>query len=473
MSTLKQLTIAPPILLGFGLVWLAAMAPSEPPQTEPTERRIPVSYVTATPRTFAPSISGYGTVEPARVWTANTEVAGTIDYLHPAFERGGFVAAGDVLASITPEDYELALAIAEAEVRTAEARVEELKVTERTTKASLEIERASLNFAENDLARTMQLAKTGVVSEAIVETKRRDVLTQRSKVQSLDNTLALLPSQIDAAEQSAAAAWFARMSAELDVARTVVKVPFDARVARMDVELNQFVGVGNTIGVLDGVEAVEVDVQVSQQRMAELVQLTAAEASDETAADDDEIGSGVWADVQQVSAKFVGEVGNGEEARFTAWISPADIDSGISWPAELARISGEVNPDTRSMGIILRVVKPDGQNAEQHRPPLIKGMFVRADITAPSVKNVILLPRSTIRNGRVMLIGADDRLGYQSIHPIFTDDDMVVLAPGALPEGVRVVTSDPSPAIEGVLLAPKLDHMVETKLQALSVGDPQ
>ena len=472
MTSLHRMAVVPPVLLGAALLWFAATPPA-PPEAVPSETRVPVSYVTATPRAFAPKVSGYGTVSPARVWTAVAEVAGPIDHLHPAFKRGGFITEGDVLAAIAPDDYELALAAAEAELKTAEARVTEMKVTERTTKASLQIERESLEFAESDLARTMRLTETGVVSEAVLETRRRDVLTQRSKVQNLENTLALLPSQIDALEQSVAAAWFAKMSAELDVARTFIKAPFDARVAQADVEINQFVGVGAKIGVLDGVEAVEVDVQVSQQRMAELVALRSVTPFGVSGDDDSTSNTGVWPGVQPVPAHWVDGPYNVNATHLTARIHQGDRENGASWSAEVVRTSGEVDSQTRAMGVILRVTEPSIQSTGRRPSRLLKGMFVRADLYASTMKDMILLPRAAIRDGRVMVIDADDRLAYASAEPVFTADDVVVLRHGALPEGARVVTSEPSPAIEGLLLAPQPDLTIEALLQALSEGDEQ
>lgn len=473
MSALRRLAIIPPVLLGAALVWFAAATSPAPPEVAPVERRAPVSFITATPRAFVPTVSGYGTVEPARVWNAVAEVAGAVVYLHPAFERGGFVTAGDVLVRIASEDYELAHSAAEADLRTAEARVEEMEVTAQTTKASLEIERESLNFAESDLARAMRLAETGVMSESAVETRRRDVLTQRSKVQNLENTLAVLPAQIEALENAAAAAWYARLAADLDLARTVVQVPFDARVARVDVEISQFVGVGASIGMLDGANAVEIDVQLSQQRLAELVALAPAEALHAI-----EVGAKPAPPIDPVKARkistaWVGGADDAGPSRLTARIIQGDAIGGGAWPAEVSRISDTVSAEARSIGVILRVPEPFTHPAGDRLPPLIKGMFVRADLQSPPVADMILIPRSAISNGRVMLIDTNDRLTYAPADPVFAADGVAALAPGALPKGVRIITSEPSPAIEGLLLAPQPDLAAEARLQAASSGAPQ
>ncbi|MEO1689647.1 MAG: hemolysin D, partial [Pseudomonadota bacterium] len=130
------------------------------------------------------------------------------------------------------------------------------------------------------------------------------------------------------------------------------------------------------------------------------------------------------------------------------------------------RISDAVDPETRSIGVIVRVADPYAGAVPGERPPLIKGMFVRVTLSAPPVDGAILLPRSAIRDGRVRIADAQDRLAYVEVETIFSAGGIVVLAEGALQEGARVIVSDPSPAIEGLLLAPEPDPQAEARLDA-------
>ncbi|MEO1472283.1 MAG: HlyD family efflux transporter periplasmic adaptor subunit, partial [Pseudomonadota bacterium] len=276
MTVRAFLAFMPPTLLGAMLVWQALGTVPSPPEITPRERQVPVSYVTVASRDFVPRVSGYGTVAPARVWTAVAHVGGPVVYLHPDFARGGFVAEGTVLIRIAADDYAIALERAAADLAAADARLDEARASKATTTALLAIEREALALAEADLARTERLARSGTVSATVVDERRRDVLAQRSKVQTQENTLALLPAQIAAFDASAAAARAAQAAAALDVARTVIRAPFNARVARSDVEIGQYVGAGTVMASLDGAAAAEIDVQVSQDRMTALARLVAA-----------------------------------------------------------------------------------------------------------------------------------------------------------------------------------------------------
>ena len=451
-----------PVILGAVLIVQAISFKPAPPLAEAQERRIPVSYIVATPRSFTPRISGYGTVSPSRVWTAVVQVPGTIAYINPAFIRGGSVTKGEVLLRIADQDARIALSSAEADLESAKARLDEMRLSETTTTNSLEIERKSLVLAQADLARTQQLVKKGVVSQAVVQADQREVLAQRSNVLSLENSLALLPAQIRAQEQAVAKAVLTKQSAVLDVQRTVIVAPFDARVARVDVAISQYVAAGTVLGVLDGSANPEIEVQISQRRLIALAQLEAVLGRDPQGTVPVQAAS-----LTQQMPRKVGFV-PGDPRRLSARVSLSSDLGAFQWDAEVNRTGEAVSAETRSMEVIVRV--PETQSADGMQSPLLKGAFVKVDLTAPPVEGGILVPQSALRNGKVMIAGPDDRLGFVKTVPIFTFDNIAVLAPNTLPGNARIITSQPSPAIEGVLLSPQRDTVTEARLVAAAEG---
>ncbi|MEM8792658.1 MAG: HlyD family efflux transporter periplasmic adaptor subunit [Pseudomonadota bacterium] len=448
-----------PVILGVAMIWEAMAFNPTPSLVEAGERSVPVSFVVAKPRAFTPTVSGYGTVAPARVWTAIAQTPGLIDYMNPAFIRGGSVAQGDVLVRIADQDARLALSGAEADLRSAKARWYEMRLSEQTTRDALKIERYSLDLTIADLARVNRLVEKGVVSDSVLQAEQREVLAQRSKVQSLESSLALLPAQIYAQEQAVVKAELAKQAAALDLERTIVSAPFDARVASVDIEVSQYVGTGTVLGVLDGNADAEVEVLISQRRLIALAQLETVLSSHARGA----------ATVQSASLTkgrppTKTHLGPGDPRRLTARVSLSSDQGGIWWAADVDRTSDAVSAETRSVGVIVRI--PDPQGAAGGRPPLMKGAFVKVDLAAPPVAGALMVPQSAIRNGRVMIVGPDDRLDFVSVTRIFTFDTVAVLAPGALPTNARVITSEPSPAIEGLLLAPRPDVIAEARLSA-------
>ncbi|MEO1176847.1 MAG: HlyD family efflux transporter periplasmic adaptor subunit [Pseudomonadota bacterium] len=443
MPIWKRLAVLPPVIVGLALVYWATSNRSQPELAEITERQIPVAVIEVTPQRFVPSVTSFGTVQPAQSWDAVAQVRGRIEYVHPNFVRGGIIRAGEDVVRIAADEYELAVAQAEANILSAAAQIEELEASAAATEASLAIEHKALELSRRELARQQELAESGAVSTVVVETQERSVLAQQASVQSLQNQLDLVPSQRNALQQSLAVTEASLNQAKLDLERTRIAAPFDGRVAAADIDISEFVSSGARMGTLDGVAAAEIEAQVAPRQMAQLSRLIDLEP---------EIASAGLANLlrETLSAR-VRLAGDG--------VNP-------EWPARVDRITDGVDPQTRAIGVFVTVAEPYAAAQPGTRPPLIKGMFVEVDILGPAVDAVTVLPRSAIDQGRVMVVAPDARLGFEQVDVLFTRDDIAVIAEGSLAPGTQVIVSDPSPAIPGMALRPRRDTEMEARLAA-------
>ena len=105
------------------------------------------------------------------------------------------------------------------------------------------------------------------------------------------------------------------------------------------------------------------------------------------------------------------------------------------WPAEVRRISDTVDPATRSIGMIVAVRDPYPAAGAGPRPPLIKGMFVKVEIYAPTVEGMTLLPRTALQDGRAMVADADDRLRFVPVETAYVDGDVESTMDGWISDG--------------------------------------
>jgi hypothetical protein len=85
------------------------------------------------------------------------------------------------------------------------------------------------------------------------------------------------------------------------------------------------------------------------------------------------------------------------------------------------------------------------------RPPLTKGMFVKATLNA-RVLDGIVVPRSALRNGQLMIANADSRLELLPIAPYLVQDGIALITDG-VKDGEKIVVSTPIPLVEGMLLS--------------------
>jgi multidrug efflux pump subunit AcrA (membrane-fusion protein) len=150
-----------------------------------------------------------------------------------------------------------------------------------------------------------------------------------------------------------------------------------------------------------------------------------------------------------------------------------------TWPARFDRFSDEIDPQTRTVGLIVAVDEPYRRIIPGQRPPLIKNMYVEVDLRGPVQAGRIVVPRSAVHAGAgqgtgglgagVYLAGADNRLAVRRVVLGPAQGDFVVVESG-LDGGERLVVSDLIPAIEGMLLAPTADPDLAAELRAQAAG---
>lgn len=404
----------------------------QPPVTseagEPTKL---VRVVEAPQLALTPVAEGYGTIQPARVWSGVAQVSGRIVELHPRLRNGEIIAKDTLLLKIDPVDYELNLAQVSAELA-------ELKVEENNVKASLSIEQRSLKIAERELQRITKLTAKGTASQSDLDNAERNLLNNRNAVQNVKNSLALLPTKLKVLEAK-------KRQAERDLENTSVYAPFNMRVADMGIEIDQFVSKGGLLLAGDEVDRVEV---VARFPMSSLRRLF--------------IGRDV--------SEFEMLGGNLAEAVAFEPLLRLDLGTTIAeWQAEFVRFSDKVDPDTRTMGVVVAVDRPFEKVIPGQRPPLSKGMFVQVLLKGKTQADRIILPRSTIKNGVVYLADENNRLQRQPVEILYNQGDISVIGNGIQP-GQRVVISDLVPAVSGMLLQTVPDQQMEALLQERARG---
>ena len=104
------------VLTGMGAFALLQVMGTPPTRVEQPYVGPLVESVPAPPQSLQITVHGQGTVRPAAQIDLVSQVSGVIVWKSPQMESGGRFARGELLARIDPEEYELAVAIAEAQV---------------------------------------------------------------------------------------------------------------------------------------------------------------------------------------------------------------------------------------------------------------------------------------------------------------------------------------------------------------------
>lgn len=434
-SRWRALWVLPPIAIGILVLIMLVSGKPGPTQVEDIERARHVRVLAVPQVRLTPYAEGYGSIQPARIWTAVAQVAGRVVYTHPHLRNGEIIPAGTELLRIDPVDYELNLA-------QARAALAELDVQEDNAKASLAIEERNLALAERERERIVRLGKQGTVSQSDIDGAERNALNSHAALQNLRNTLALLPTQRKVLE--------ARSSqAERDLQHISISAPFNLRVAGLAVEAAQYVGKGQNLFQGDAVDRVEVIAQVDMAALRNLFIGYRGEAPD----------------FAQMTDQLPAMTGLQARVRL-------DMGHHIAeWEAEFVRFSDQVDSTTRALGVVVAVDHPLAKIRPGDRPPLSKGMLVQVVLRGRPQADRVIVPRNAIRAGRIYLVDAGQRLQVRDVALLYNLGDLSVIAAG-VQAGEQLVVSDLAPAVSGMLLQPVPD---DGALQALltAAGDAE
>lgn len=450
-SGLKLVLITLPIILiGVGILAYIVTSKPAPEQHVLRERAVSVRIITAKTQPVAPLAAGFGLVSPARTYEAITQVGGIAEYVNPLMQKGAILPAGVVLLRLSPVDFNLAIAQARANIRAAQARLAELTVSAANLTSALVIEQQALGLKLRELERAQSLFAGGTVAQSTRDNARSAHLAQQQKVQSVESSLALMPTQRAVQTEQIAVYQASLETATLNLARTELTLPFAGRVASTSVEVGQFVRVGQTAARFDGIKAAEVEAQLTIADLRKVLQISRPD------------GQPLVIDPSEMT-KVLRDLGLKSRVRLRLGKQILD------WPAKLDRISDTIDPKTGTLGVIVRVETAYSGAAPGARPPLTKGMFVEVTLTAPPISGIVI-PRNALRDGQVLLADSDDRLQLLPVSPHLLQDEIALITKGLDP-GMRIVVSAVSPMIPGLLLSPVIDTELMQKLAETGAGE--
>ncbi|NNE20994.1 MAG: efflux RND transporter periplasmic adaptor subunit [Rhizobiales bacterium] len=447
---IRKLLFIPPILIGIAVLYFMASGRDAPERKPPQERARAVRVITAEPVRLVPRVTGFGSIYPGTVWSATAQVSGEVIYVDPQLKKGAILPKGTEIVRISPADFELAISQAEANIRSAEAKLAELTVTEANTADLLKIEQQGMELREAELKRKQELFAQGTVAQSALQLEQRETVAQRKKLQDLKNTLRLLPTQREVQKEQIAVSKAQLASAKLDLRRTRIKLPFDAKIAEVNVEANQFVQTGGKIVTADSLDVAEVEAQIPISQFRDMVHAGLPAG----------LPDGITA---QTIAKVVDEIG------FAATVRLRAGDDVIEWPARFARVSDTIDPKTRTIGAIVTVDDAYAKATPGDRPPLTKGMFVEIEIRTKARDDKLVVPRAALHEGKLYVVNTEKRLEIREVKTGLAQGDLIVIDEG-LTSGDTVVVSDLIPAVEGMLLRPQTDDEVLAELKAEATG---
>ena len=324
------------------------------------------------------SVTSQGTVRPRTESQLVTEIAGRVTWVAPSFAEGGFFELGDVLVKVDPFDYQQVVVSARSQL--AQAR---------------------LRLAQEE-------------AEAEVAAREWEALGRGDP-----RALTLRKPQLEEARASVAGAEANVERAKRDLERAEIVAPYAGRIRQKDVDIGQFIRVGDTVASIYAVDVAEVRLPLPDEQLAYLdLPLSYRGGSDQPQPR------------VTIRATFAGEA--------------------HEWQGRIVRTESEIDPVSRMVHAVAEVSDPYAPGPSQSRPPLAVGMYVEAEIAGRTARDVAVVPRAALRGrDRVLVVDAQDRLSFREIDILRATTDAIYVQRG-LAEGDLVVVSPLDAPTEGM-----------------------
>jgi len=391
------------------------------------ERVFSANVVTAVQTDFAPVLTAFGEIRSRGTLELRAPRAGTVIALGDGVEDGASVRAGQLLLRLDPADATAARDLAKSDMARAEAELRDADRALLLARDDVAAAQAQADLRAQALARQIDLEKRGVGSAAAVE------------------TAALAASSADQATLSRRSA-LAAAEARLDQAKTALSrqgiTLAEAERALRDTEL--FAGFD---GVLSGISTVPGRILGSNERIGDLIDPTALEAS-----------------FRLSTAQFARLIDSDGQ------LIPTDVTvalevSGAELVArgQLSRVGAAVGE-----GQTGRLVYATLASAPGFRP----GDFVTARVAEPVLTSIVVLPASAYgADGTVLAVGDDDRLETLPAQLLRRQGDQVILAASGL--AGRDVVRELSPLLGAGIKIKPVRPETRTDAQTQAAAQPE
>jgi RND family efflux transporter MFP subunit len=275
-----------------------------------------------------------------------------------------------------------------------------VKIDDRNYRADLKRAEASVASARSNLEKETGLA----------EYAARDWQRAQSSIASKREATSLAlrePQMAEArAELEFALADLERRKGDLD--RTVIRAPYNGMVREKLADIGQFVGTGTQLAITFAVDNAEIRLPLPDTELPFIRLPTGDTPIDE------------YPEVQ-LSA----EIGGSRQV----------------WNGHIVRSEGVFDDKTRVLYLVAQVTDPYNQVEKKWDEPLRFGTFLSAEIIGEKVPNIIVLPRTVLRNGdQVWTVNEEDKLESNTVEILRADENSIYIQSGLNPDQLVCTT---------------------------------
>ncbi len=425
-----------------------------PPQRADLVAVPSVAVAVVEPRTIAPPIVGYGTVQPKSRLPVVPEVSGRVVRIHEGLAPGRIIYSGELLVEVDAAPYEARVRQSEAEVRSLEAGLALQSAEAARLEERIQNTARILEIDENEYETSRRLYEEDRVgTRSGVDAALLHYLRQNDAMVELTARRDMAPLLIQEAQAGLDAARARLDLARRDLTNTRIACPFDARVESVAAVVSQVVTAHIPLATLTDISALEIPIGVELRDLEWL------------------------ADGVRPAALARGPAGNPPRA-VVSWTNPG---GSVEWTGRVARFE-RVDEHTRTARLVVEVTREDLSSRSGDAGSAVDlavGMFCRVELPAQTQQAALLVPRHAVYDQRWVYVFEPDathpatgRLARRAVTVMRTLFDELMLDPrveaseGGVSPGEWVVVSPLERPVIGMGLALADPSAVEAQVAA-------
>jgi multidrug efflux pump subunit AcrA (membrane-fusion protein) len=254
----------------------------------------------------------------------------------------------------------------------------------------------------------------------------------------LENSLRLIPVSLKKLEAMEKSALLKIKEARRALDKTVITLPFKARIGEVFLEKDQFISIGQPLFKAYGTDLAEIAISLTMDQLKSIIPIeklsllnTANINPDTPDLKENILGT----------REFIDKIG----LKGTVFLEMSGISP--TWEAKFTRFTQGLDPVTRTVGLIAAVDRPYDKMIPGQRPPLLKGMHVKVILQNPDFEELYLMPRHACENNTVLTINSKGLLKKLLLKPDFIIDNLCGFKSG-FENSDKIITSHLIPAIQ-------------------------
>lgn len=349
-------------------------------------------------------IEGFGTVKSEREVMLTSEISGRVVSISENFQVGHFIGENELLIEIEATSYQNEFDLAKTYLEQSRTELQLLKSSKPFLEGKIKLLKERVSFAEKEVNRFTQLYNAQHSSKKDLESATGVYLQVKESLLNAEESLEKFPYEVQKAESIVKQHEISLEKAQWNLTKTKIHAPFSAQVVTKKVEVGQYLNAGSEIGSFFYDKVYEITLNIPPEMLKNIPYVPV---------------NNLPGKMQSLS-KIIGVP--------TASIEWFIFGKQYYWEGKLARIE-PIEPETRTVPMVIRVENPWDALKDQKSPPLLTGAFCKVFVRGKKIKDAMVIPEEALRENDSVYLFQNGKLVIKPVAVSRILQNRVVIEP--------------------------------------------